>query len=99
MIEDAPLFQPHSETSRAAWLESRPTAAVLRGVILAYIESRGENGATDEEIQAALMMPGNTERPRRVELVEGGWVRDVGARRATRAGRRAVVWVAKGGGE
>lgn len=38
------------------------------------------------------MMGGSTERPRRVELVEGGHVVDSGLRRLTRSRRFAVVW-------
>jgi hypothetical protein len=34
----------------------------------------------------------STQRPRRVELVEGGWVEDSGERRPTRSGMDAVVW-------
>ena len=50
-------------------------------------------GMTDEEIQDALRMNPSTQRPRRVELVEGGWIVDSQRRRRTRARRDAVVWV------
>lgn len=51
-------------------------------------------GATDEELQDLLQMNPNTERPRRVELVRMGLVRDSGLTRTTRSGRKATVWVA-----
>lgn len=68
-------------------------------IVSAYIVSRGEDGATDEEGQEALAMPGNTYRPRRTELQSLGLVRDSGARRETKSGRKAVVWCATGRGQ
>ena len=80
-------FQRHSPTSReAADLET----GNLRSRVLRYIEERG--GATDEEAQLALGMSPSTQRPRRVELVQSGAVRDSGRTRPTRSGRQAVVW-------
>lgn len=38
-------------------------------------------------------MPGNTVRPRRIELEELGFVEDSGARRPTHSGKMAIVWV------
>jgi hypothetical protein len=43
---------------------------------------------TDDELQQLLGMNGNTERPRRVELVDRGLVEDSGQRR-----ENAIVWV------
>lgn len=91
-----PLFQPHSATSRAAWIGSRPKAGTLRGALLAHLDFLAERGATDEEMQQALGIDPNTQRPRRVELHEGGFIADSGRRRPTRSGRGAVVWVAVG---
>lgn len=93
-MTNLPLFQTHSPTSRAAWIGSRPKAGTLRGVLLAHIEFVGEHGATDEEMQQALGIDPNTQRPRRVELHEGGMIADSNKRRPTRSGRGAVVWVA-----
>jgi predicted transcriptional regulator len=50
-------------------------------------------GMTDDEIQRALKLDGNTERPRRCELVKAGLLTDSGRARLTRSGRRATVWV------
>lgn len=85
-------FQPHSDTSREAAREIRPTAENLRWAVLTFLESRGSQGATDEEIQEALAMPGSTERPRRVELQQANRCHDSGEVRKTRSGRSAVVW-------
>lgn len=87
---------PHSEptTSREAAKSIAPTAAALRDKVLAYLRSRGAYGATDEETQESLQMPGNTQRPRRSELVEERLVRDSEKTRTSKSGRAAKVWVA-----
>lgn len=85
--------QDHSDTSVAAAEAIEPTAATLRMAVLGVIAARGS--ATDEEIQTELGIPGNTQRPRRVELCEAGRVVDSGMRRRTKSGRLAVVWIIK----
>jgi hypothetical protein len=92
-VEPDPPCQRHSVTSREAAESIKPDASELRRRVLAYLRGRGEDGATDEEMQDALGMGGSTERPRRVELVEMGSVVDSGRKRKTRSGRNAVVWV------
>jgi hypothetical protein len=89
----SPPFQPHSATSRDAAVEISPRAATLRESVLNYLRSHPA-GLTDEEIQDGLAMPSSTERPRRIECVAAGLVRDSGTVRKTRSGRKAVVWVA-----
>jgi hypothetical protein len=73
-----------------------PDAARLRRRVYDFIRSRGAEGATDEEIQVALSMTGNTERPRRWELRRAGLVRPSGLTRKTVFGGSATVWVAGG---
>jgi len=51
------------------------------------------DGLTDEELQMNLGFIGNTERPRRGELVAAGRIRQSGTRQ-TESGRQATVWVA-----
>ena len=97
-----PLFQPaaptpaqaHSRTSVEAAKRISGKSHALRAQVLAFIEARGELGATDEEVQLALAMGGSTQRPRRVDLESAGLVRDSGRTRRTTSGRQAVVWVA-----
>jgi len=89
----APPAQAHSHTSRSAAAEIEPTAGTLRERVLAFLRSQ-RDGATDEEIQDALDMPQNTERPRRIELVRLGLVNDSGRTRKTKSRRDAVVWTA-----
>lgn len=91
---DDPPAQRHSPTSVAAAEGIEPRAETLRRAVLEFLRQRGEQGATDEEIQDALAMPGNTARPRRRELQMAGLVVDSGNTRETRSGRQAVIWVA-----
>jgi hypothetical protein len=83
-------FHKHAETSSAAAAAIFPVAGTLRGLVLASLRERG--AMTDEEMQDILAMNPNTQRPRRIELVEALLVRDSGQRRPTRSGRMAVVW-------
>lgn len=86
---------PHEDpdTSRDAAESIRGSAASLREQVLRFITRCGDLGATDEEIQFALDMGGNTERPRRRELEELGLVIRAGRTRLTSAHRRADVWI------
>ena len=83
-----------SDTSEDAADLARAGAATQRDRVRAAIRAAGEAGRTDEERQLALVLGGSTERPRRIELVERGLIRDSGRRRATSTGRQAVIWVA-----
>ena len=96
---------PHNgtPTSRAAATTIEPNAAeTLRKRILEFLRLCGQDGATDEEIQLALDMAGNTERPRRGELANAGLIFRVFhngsySTRATSSGRKAVLWFATKG--
>lgn len=68
------------------------TLQTIREEIFSEIKDN-EAGLTDEEIQLNLGFSGNTERPRRGELVKQGLIRASGTR-VTQAGRQATVWVA-----
>jgi hypothetical protein len=69
-----------------------------RRAVFNFIKERGASGATLQEIERGLSMPGNTVRPRRKELEKIGAV--VAAKmpngethlRPTRSGRMAIVW-------
>lgn len=90
-IEDIPPHQRHSATSRDAAQAIRPKSDTLRAAVMSYIASQGIEGATDEEIQNALGMQGSTQRPRRIELMNAGEIREIGKRK-TSSGRLASVW-------
>jgi hypothetical protein len=81
------------EASEAAAEHIEPNAETLRAEVLAFIRGCGDQGATDDEIQTALDMPGNTERPRRWELYRADFITTAGHRENAR-GRRCAVWVA-----
>lgn len=84
----------HPDTSQEAAQTVLPRTGTQRRRVYDFIADRGDFGATDLEVQRRLDMDGNTERPRRVELVDAGLVVDSG-RRTVVDGRRMIVWVAK----
>jgi hypothetical protein len=87
----APAIQ-HSRTSMAAAdaLTSQALNALQRQVV-AFLHERGDQGATDEEMQNGIPMDPNTQRPRRRELAKRGLVVEAGTRR-TASGRMAMIW-------
>jgi hypothetical protein len=86
-----PAHQFGSATSLAAAISISGKQSSMHARILRYLAETG--GATDEEIQNALDMKSSTERPRRIELVEGGKVRNSGTTKKTASKRSAVIWV------
>jgi hypothetical protein len=82
-----------TETSREAAAVVAPKAATLRAQVLNAIIAAGDRGLTDEEIQAQLGMPGNTQRPRRRELEQAYRIDTRGYRKNDR-GRNCMVWIA-----
>lgn len=90
-VKPLPAHNPRP-TARAAAERIAPQTVTLRQLVLDYLRGRGCQGATDWEMQAALGMDGNTQRPRRQELQTRGLVRDSHQRRATDSGRMAIVW-------
>lgn len=84
------------DTRRAAVAAIAPLAGGMGRRVLEFIRSRGERGATDEEISLELSMRDSTARARRVELRDAEKIRDSSRRRETRSGRLSIVWVAAG---
>lgn len=87
---------PHvrgSATSKAAAERIAPKAGTKRAKVLECLKKVGTLGLTDEQMQYWLKMPANTQRPRRVELVKAGLIKDSGRTRPTLGGDQAVVWV------
>ena len=77
------------QTSVQAAIKVKPKTGKKRARVHAYLLGRA---STDEEIETALNMSGNTVRPTRGTLVKDGHVIDSGLRRLTRAGNEAIVW-------
>ena len=71
----------HPDTSHAAALTVMPKTGTQRRRVLDFIGACGATGASDLEIQLGLRLNGNSERPRRVELVDAGLIEDSGVRR------------------
>jgi hypothetical protein len=79
-------------TSAAAAHSVATIANTVRGRVLGFIRDRGEQGATDDEVEEALDLRHQTASARRRELYLLGEIRPIGERH-TRSGRRAKVWV------
>lgn len=96
-----PKYVRGSETSMEAAIAAEPNAGTQRRRVLDVLRLSTFpavpaviSGLTDHEMQAILEMNPSTQRPRRVELVSAGLVKDSGNTRLTPSGKRAVVWVA-----
>jgi len=90
---EVPGYARNSRTSFAAAVSVMDSAKLKRACVLQFIRSR-VNGATGDEIAAALHMQPNAVAPRLLELREvDKAIVDSGLTRATRAGRQAVVYV------
>lgn len=87
-------YQPHSLTSKEAALSVEPIIGAQLQRVLNYVRQKGDEGATDEEIALGLPMPQNSERPRRIQLVKAGLLKDSGRTRPFISERHGVVWVA-----
>jgi hypothetical protein len=82
------------DTEREAALAAYETSAATRARVYRFIRDRGEAGACDHEVEAALGLRVQTVTPRRLELVELGLVVKTDGRRLTPRGRSAIVWKA-----
>lgn len=97
-MTDTPLLDwvPYvrgSDTSRAAAESMQRPAETIRADVLAHLIAVGVTGDTCDEIEAQLGYSHQTTSARIRELVLLGKVRDSGARRKTRSGRAARVYV------
>ena len=86
-------YQGHSTTSERAAQEIAGTVDTLRRRVMSFIQLNGPS--SDDEIQQALNINPSTQRPRRIELVKLGLVRDSGLTGKTRSGRACTLWVSQ----
>lgn len=88
-------FQTHSETSLDAAIAIEPICSKLERAVLDFLAMRGDTGATDEELQAALGegYGVSTIRPRRISLVHKKLVKDSQRKRPSKSGRGMTIWV------
>lgn len=91
------LANNHQVSSARAAERALPRSGTQRARVYEYLQYCTDmfGGATDEEIQTALDMSGNTVRPRRISLVADGFVIDSGLTRKTVGGNDAIVWRTK----
>ena len=78
-------------TSHEAADSMQPVIERVRRQILAHL-SQTPDGATDDELEAALGLKHQTASATRRGLVIAGLVWDTGKTRKTRSGRNAIVW-------
>jgi CRP-like cAMP-binding protein len=82
-----PLAHRSSDTSKAAAARIQPVSAKMQRRILDYIKTRGDDGATYDEV--GLEKP--TVAGRLNDLKRAGLITDTGRRRPTRSGSSASV--------
>lgn len=85
-----PPFVRHSESSAAAAESIAPVAGTLEAAVYRWLDANGP--ATDEQMQEALEMVANTQRPRRRGLVKAGRVFPIDDLGQTSSGRKATRW-------
>jgi hypothetical protein len=83
-----------SEESEDAWDRIRELAAQSRRRVFRFIRSRGQYGATTDEVAAVFRVDPNAVSGRLTELKRDGLVVKSGVRRPTRSGSMAAVVVA-----
>jgi hypothetical protein len=69
-----------------------PKTGSIRLSVYEYLIRQGLRGATDNEMQQALQMSGDTQRPSRVKLLRDGLIIDSGTTRINLNGNPATVW-------
>jgi transcription initiation factor IIE alpha subunit len=79
-------------TSIAAAQKVLPRTGSLRRKVYEYILNQGLRGATDQEIEKALHIEGNTVRPTRISLVKDGFIMDTGSTRKNQHDNDCIVW-------
>jgi hypothetical protein len=80
-------------TSIAAKIKTEPRMGSNRARVNQYIIDQMEVGATDQEIQAALRMSGDTLRPTRLSLLKDGLIYESGKLRKNANGNECIVWM------
>ena len=79
-------------TSVAAALSALPRSGTIRRKVYDYFVLRGLRGATDQEVEIALQISGNTLRPTRGSLVKDGYLIDTQTTRKNYNQQDCIVW-------
>jgi predicted transcriptional regulator len=93
---DVPGYAP-PQTSKDAAESMVKQAPLLQRRILSELQLRADFGATCDELEQAFGIPHQTVSARIREMALKGVIGDSGQKRATRSGRKAIVWHAKEG--
>lgn len=93
MLPTPKAYDNGTLTSRKAADSARMFANSQAARVHAFIESQGERGATDKEMQASLKMAGDSQRPRRVWLRDHGFIKLKGEPSETVVRDRCAVWI------
>lgn len=83
----------HPRTSHDAALKVFPRSGTQRWRVYLALGYAGTDGLTDDEIADALRLPGNSVRPRRRELEQGGFIHRNGQTRLNAYGNECDVWI------
>lgn len=86
-------FHGGNAESNAAHRSIVTAKETLRRRVIDFARSRGEHGATSDEIEVALGLPHQTVSARITEAKADGALVPSGERRQTRSGRNAAVLV------
>lgn len=82
-------YDGQQETSELAALRNFPKSGTQRARVL---ESLWKEPGMDYDVAARLHIPRSSAGPRRLQLVQGGWVQDSGRTRITENDCEAIVW-------
>lgn len=93
MLPTPKAYDNGTLTSRKAADSARVFVNSQAARVHTFIESQGERGATDKEIQAALKIAGDSQRPRRVWLRDHGFIKLKGEPSETVVRDRCAVWI------
>ena len=88
-IGEGHVFSGKRSTSKRAALHVLGKTGNQRRKVLQYLIDYGP--ATDEEMQEGLRIEGNSQRPRRGELVSGGFVKHSGKVKVLH-GEECIIW-------
>ena len=80
-------------TSIEAQRKSAPRMSSYKARVYQFLIDRMEQGATDQEMQFALKMSGDTLRPTRGKLLKENFIYDSGKTRKNENGNDCIVWV------
>jgi hypothetical protein len=81
------------QTSIDAYNKAKPRFGSNAAKVYQFIVDKQEHGATDQEMQKALNMPGDTLRPTRLSLLKNNLIYDSGKTRQNENGNDCIIWV------